>query len=252
MENDVLKPIGGGLFYAEAVVKFIGVSLQTRMAVATLPEGGVWICSPLPLTPELGAAIDSLGEVRHILSPNKIHNLGLAGFAERYPEAKVWASPGLPERLPALAFDGVLDNRPDEAWSDILDQRLTDGNVFFSEAVFLHRDSRTLIVADLVENLSDETVPSRTGKLLARMMRIRGRALPSPEFLLYTMDADAARARLEEILAWPFERILLAHGDLIEENAHEVFRGVMEKLESDVSRRPPFRKAFYAAMAKRQ
>ena len=126
------------------------------------------------------------------------------------------------------------------------------GRVFFSEVVFFHRPSRTLIVADLVENISADSLPSKSGRALAKLAHIYGRALPSPEFRMCTTDADAARQRLEEIHAWPFERILLAHGDLITDNAHEVFESVIEHLHAEVSHRPPRRRALYEAFAKRQ
>ena len=65
-----------------------------------------------------------------------------------YPAAELWASPGLPERRRDLRFAGVLGDRPEPAWAPDLDQLTTDGNVFFSEVVFFHAASGTLIVAD--------------------------------------------------------------------------------------------------------
>lgn len=52
----------------------------------------------------------------------------------------------------------------------------------FSEVVFFHRASSTLIVADLVENICASTLPTKTGRVLAKTAHIYGRALPSPEF----------------------------------------------------------------------
>jgi hypothetical protein len=240
------------LFYAEGDVSFYGVQIQTRMSVAQLEGDALWVCSPLPITDEIANALDSLGRVAHVLSPNKIHNQGLDGFHARYPEAKVWASPGLPERRPEFGYAGVLGDAPEAAWAEQLDQRVTEGNVFFSEVVFFHRASRTLIVADLVENITASTFPNRTGRAMAKMMRIYERALASPEFRMFTTDAEAARQKLEEINRWPFDRIVLAHGDLITENAHGVFEEVIEHLYAEVTNRPAHRRALYEAFAKRQ
>ena len=252
MSGAALKPFGEGLFYAEGDVPFFGVPIQTRMFVVRLRADKLWVCSPLPLNDEIARELDELGRVAEIVSPNKLHNLGLASFHRRYPEGRIWASPGLAERCPDLHYAGALGNQPHDAWAAELDQRVTAGNVFFSEAVFFHRRSRTLLVADLVENITDATMPTRTGRALTRLMRIHGRPLPSPEFRIYTNDPDAARKRLAEINEWPFERILPAHGVPITEDAHAVFAEIIDALCSEVSRRPLSRRRFYSKLAKWQ
>lgn len=252
MASTRFQSFGDDLWYMEGTVRFFGVPIQTRMAVSKLDGDALWVCSPLPMTDEIARTLDALGRVAHIVSPNKIHNQGLNSFRACYPHAKRWASPGLPERRPDLEFAGVLGDQPEAVWSDHIDQRLTEGNAFFSEAVFFHRASRTLIVADLVENITANALPSKTGRALAKMIRIYGRALPSPEFRMYTVDAEAARRKLNAINTWPFERILLAHGDLITENAHGVFQEVVDHLYAEVKGRPRFRRTIYEAMARLQ
>ncbi len=190
--------------------------------------------------------------MKHILSPNKIHNQGLASFHRAYPEAELWASPGLPERRPELPFTGTLGDRPERSWAAEFDQLTTKGNTFFSEVVFFHRKSRSLIVADLVENLNKETVPNRLGQIAAKATHIYNQALPSPEFRMYTEDAQAARASLQAIAAWPFDKILLAHGAFIETNAKATFQAVTDQLYAEASSRPPHRKAMYRYLASRQ
>lgn len=248
----MLKNIGAGLYYGESNVRFYGVGIQTRMSVVSLPDGGVIVISPLILTEELKRALDVLGPVRHIASPNKIHNQGLTSFAEAYPEAQLWASPGLAERRPDIRFTGTLDDTPHPDWAQVLDQLVTQGNLFFSEVVFYHGGSKTLIVADLVENITDETVRSCLGRHVAKAIHIFGRPLPSPEFRMYTFDADAAGARLDEIGAWDFHRILMAHGAVITEDAHGVLRDVRDFLTAEVAVRSAHRAALYRFLASQQ
>jgi len=45
---------------------------------------------------------------------------------------------------------------------------------------------------------------------------------PAPEYQLGWKDKTAAAASLKRILAWDFDRIILAHGDLVKENAKDV------------------------------
>lgn len=222
------------------------------MFIALLPNGGLWICSPLILTPELAAEIDQLGPVQHILSPNKIHNQGLSSFGEHYPDAHLWASPGLKERRTDLCFRGELGDAPEPVWANTLDQLITEGNTFFSEVVFFHEDTKTLIVTDLVENIVKDTVPGYVGRSAAKAARLFGRPLPSPEFRAYTTDPIAARKKMNKIAEWPFERIVMAHGEFITENAHEVFRQVTDYLFEEASARSSFRRTLYRLLAKHQ
>lgn len=248
----MLIEIGQGLFYAEGGVRFLGAHLMTRMSVVVLPDGGVAVISPLLPSPPLIGALRALGPVRHLMSPNKIHNQGLPGMAAAFPEAQIWASPGLIERRPGLAYAGTLGDRPRPDWAPVMDQHLTRGNLFFSEVVFFHRASRTLIVADLVENITEATIGGGFARAAARAGHILGRPLPSPEFRMYTDDAEAAAASLDAIAAWPFERILMAHGEIITETAQETFAGLRDFLVEEVRRRPAWRRSLYRHLAARQ
>ncbi|MEX0351013.1 MAG: DUF4336 domain-containing protein [Paracoccaceae bacterium] len=248
----MLVSLGDGLHYAEAEVSFYGCGIQTRMSVVELPDGGLLVISPLVLTDELRRELDGLGPVNHVAAPNKIHNQGLPSFSAAYPAAQIWAAPGLSDRCPEIAFAGTLDDETHADWATVLNQALTQGNIFFSEAVFLHMASRTLIVADLVENLVDETVKSGAARHLAKTFHIFGRPLPSPEFRMYTTDAEAAKLSLDHINSWEFDRILMAHGEIITENAHSVLSDVRDFLVSEVTTRSAHRAALYRFLAARQ
>lgn len=50
------------------------------------------------------------------------------------------------------------------------------------------------------------------------------RPRPAPEYQLGWRDKAAARESLERILAWDFERVVLAHGDCIEAAARARLR----------------------------
>ncbi len=81
-----MKEFGPSLYVADGpTVSFLGFPYPTRMAVARLTDGSAWVWSPIALTSELERAVDSIGPVRHIVSPNKIHHLFLREWAARWP-----------------------------------------------------------------------------------------------------------------------------------------------------------------------
>src|SRR6185437_9757095 len=79
---DMLEQFGPCLYFADGpTVSFFGFPYPTRMALARLTDGTLWVWSPIALTRELTQEVQALGPVRHIVSPNKIHHLFLHDWA---------------------------------------------------------------------------------------------------------------------------------------------------------------------------
>lgn len=68
-------------------VSFYGAPYPTRSVIVRLENGDLWIWSPVKLTMDLRAEVDRLGSVRHLVSPNKLHQLYLQEWKSAYPEA---------------------------------------------------------------------------------------------------------------------------------------------------------------------
>lgn len=67
----MLTAFGQDIFFIDGpAVSFHGFPYPTRMAIVRLSSGAAWIWSPVALTEELAAAVQALGPVEHIVSPN--------------------------------------------------------------------------------------------------------------------------------------------------------------------------------------
>jgi hypothetical protein len=240
------------LYLKESILWFFGARLQTRMTVIRLGDGRLFVHSPTTLDAATRTALDRLGPVAFVVSPNKIHHQAIGEYAEAYPDARILASPGLVERRRDVRFDGVLGDAPEPEWAAELDQTATRGNVFFSEILFLHRASRTLLVADLIENIHRETVSPPPARWLLALFAGYARPVASPEFRMYTHHPEAAREGFRKLHGWDFERIVLAHGRLIERDARAVVRNVCDELLRGVERRGPMTRRLYAFLARHQ
>jgi hypothetical protein len=51
-----------------------------------------------------------------------------------------------------------------------------------------------------------------------------GKPRMPPDWQLSFRDREATRASFQRILSWDFDRVILAHGELLERGAHEIFR----------------------------
>lgn len=153
----MLTEFGPSLYTADGpIISFYGLKLPIRMAVAQLSDGRVWVWSPIPLTDALAQEVEALGPVSYIVSPNKIHHLYMGEWAERWPDARLYASPGLAKKEPNLQFHGELQDAPEPGWADDIDQVIFRGSIMMEEVVFFHRASRTAILGDLIERNDPE------------------------------------------------------------------------------------------------
>src|SRR5918999_131781 len=179
----VPKPVGEDLWLVDGPVVRMSYlwgsfPFPTRMAVVRLRGGDLLLWSPTALDEGLRSRIDALGRVRHLISPNKFHYAHIATWKRAYPEATAWASPGVRERAASqrvdVFFDADLGDLPEEVWVKDLDQLIFRGGRFMEEVVFFHRKTRTLILADLIENFEAE----KGGGLHGWLVRFAGGAGP--------------------------------------------------------------------------
>jgi hypothetical protein len=209
-----LEPFGAEIWIAEGpVVSFYGFPYPTRMAAIRLGDGSLFVWSPIALTPQLKQAVDALGPVAHVVSPNKIHHLFMGAWQDAYPSAKLYASPGLPAKRRDLRFESVLNDTAPAAWSADIDQVEMGGSWALNEIVFLHRKSRTAIFADLIENFRPGWFKGWKGWLA----KLDGIVMPdggAPREWRLTFAKKTARAAMARILAWQPEQVVMAHGEM--------------------------------------
>ncbi|MGD0117231.1 MAG: DUF4336 domain-containing protein [Candidatus Binatus sp.] len=203
--------VSTGFFSAEW-----NVTVPVRMTVMRLKDGRVLIHSPVPIGPELRSAVEELGRPAALIAPNVFHHLFISEWKSAFPAAKTFCVPGLETIRSDINFDEVLDNVAAPEWREEVDQILVEGIPMYGEMVFFHRSSRTLIVSDIVFNFTAEQAASDPGAVEGFRVDRRIKAAIT--------DPKAARASAENILRWPFERVILAHGDIVESGGYERVR----------------------------
>jgi hypothetical protein len=218
VDTTPLRQLAPALWQVEQVRRAGGARQRFRMSVVRLGGGGLWLYSPVEIDDGLAAQIAAVGDVAHIVAPNRYHHLFAGGAKQRYPKAALWGAPGLPEKRRDLVFDGVLS--AEAPWGDELETLLLTSVPKFNEAVFFHRASRTLICADLIFNIRSD--PSFSTRLVYRLLGVYGRPAQSWYFRK-SMDRAAVKPQLQTLLSWNFERVCMSHGEVLDGNAHAVF-----------------------------
>jgi uncharacterized protein DUF4336 len=202
----------------------------TRMTVARLSNGDLFLHSPIRFDEGLAKELRGLGTVRHLVSPNQFHYAHIGEWARAFPDAISWASPGVRQRARArrvdIHFTRDLSASAPEEWRGEIDQLLFPGG-YFKEFVFFHRASRTLILTDTILNLELDKVsePWRTAARLTGMYHPCGQIFFGMRLPLL-FQRRKARAAIGKVHEWRPQRILLSHGRYFDSGADDVIRRI--------------------------
>ena len=223
-----LTSIADNLWTAQQPLRFVGLEVGTRMTIVRLSNGELILISPIDLDESHRSYLDALGTVQHIIAPNLFHHLFIGKVQTLYPNATVWGVDGLEEKRPDLKLDALvdqpgsfsneLDYLPFIGFASILPQGIVQAN----ETVFFHRPSRTLILTDTSYNF-DQT-SSIVIQLAARVLGGYNKLQPSLLEKLGTRDKTHVADSVRKVLAWDFDRVIPAHGSIVETDGKRAFR----------------------------
>lgn len=163
--------LGRDAWALEQLLTFANVTATIRCNVIKLKEtGGLWVHSPQWPTGEFCSLLDSIGApVEHVVLPCNAfeHKAPMKAFTKKYPNAKVWVSPGqfgplgscgktLSKCNMGYRVDGILGpGNPLPPWANEFDistfyVEIPKNAGPVSEVSFCHRPTKTLVATDSV------------------------------------------------------------------------------------------------------
>ncbi|MFL5348211.1 MAG: DUF4336 domain-containing protein [Hyalangium sp.] len=90
------------------------------------------------------------------------------------------------------------------------------------EVVFFHRASRTLVLTDSAHNVGPDAAPLT--RFVFKVFGGYGRLSAWVVDRLINRDRAAARRTVDTILQWDIQRVILAHGHIVERDGAQAFR----------------------------
>jgi hypothetical protein len=155
-------------------------------------------------------ALDGLGEVTWLIAPNRLHGAFFEAARRRFPRARVLSCrDGEGDRL---AGEGSLGG--------IADYHVVRGSRRFSEIVLYHDAAETLMLSDLILNVSSAE------PRLKWLLKLNGAwAQPAQGRVQrwgYLRDRRALSVFYRWAMARPFRQISVSHGGIIRDGAREV------------------------------
>jgi len=219
----MLRQIDIDLWVTERAHRYLGVRIEIRMTVIKLADGTLFVHSPVRLDEITRASLDKLGPVKHVVAPNRFHHLYVSDYPKNYPDAKIYGAPGLDTKRRDLHFDAILGDIQPPVWSGQIDQIVFRAFGGLNETIFFHRHSRTALFTDLMFNVNHSD-SALTRIVLGLDGGFRGLAVPRIFRLPIRMRRRQALGTLARILEWDFDRLTVAHGDVVESGAKTAMR----------------------------
>jgi Domain of unknown function (DUF4336) len=240
LPHQPLQQLAPDLWIANQPLRFMGLPVGTRMTVIRLADGHLVVISPIALTPELTTQLNRLGSVAYQIAPNRYHHLFAQAFQQQYPGAAFWGATGLQEKRPDLKIEHVITAEAGDIGADLLYRQFSGINVPGStlsglgkpdplnEVVFCHKPSRTLVITDIAFHF-DETNAWETrlvGKLIGGYKALQPTLLEKWSLT----NRDLVERSIRAVLAWDFDRVIMAHGSIIETNGKAMLKAGYEWL----------------------
>jgi len=207
-----------------------GLRIGTRTTVLRRGDGSVTLVSPGPLGDGDAAAIAALGPVSAIVAPNLFHHRFVGAASARFAAARLYAPAALAAKQPALRIAGP----PSEIADDALHAIAVGGMPKLDETLLVHLPSRTLVATDLVFNLRPPAP-----WLTRTFMRFNGgfdRFGPTRMCQRMCKDRAAVRAAIDHVLGEDFDRVIMAHGQVLPSGGREAIRQEFAWLAAPVAR----------------
>jgi hypothetical protein len=182
------------------------------------------LVSPVGTRAELAACE---GKQVVLVEPSLLHHKRLARAMQRLDSNEVWGPEGFAEKLPEFGGARVFARDP---WphDDALSFTVIDGAPRRNEVVFFHHPSRTLYTADLAFAIMEPK--GILAPVALRAMGIYKRFGVPKMWNRWVQDKVAFQRSIDRVLAWPIERIAMAHGVIIEGNARQkLFAALRER-----------------------
>jgi hypothetical protein len=203
------------------VWRFPLVLLGTRIGrVVTVIrlERRLLLHSTAPFSAEDVAAIRQLGEPGWLTEATLFHDTFARQGCSAFPNVPYLA----PEGFDQLAQVRAVPLVPPEEWSGEVELLELKGIPKIRETVLYHRPSRTLVVADLVFNLGPGPGTPAWTRLFMRCVGGVKCSLGMSRFFRFMIrDREAFQQSLRTMMEWDFDRLIVAHGDVVENGAKE-------------------------------
>jgi hypothetical protein len=225
-----LTHVDDNILTVTGTLKMPLADFERRMTVVRLADGRLVIYSAIALDHAQMDVLESFGTVAFLIVPSDRHRLDVLPWKKRFPMIKVIAPEGARAKIEQLvSVDATTID-----FHDPNVQFVIVGGTKNHEAALIVRGSKgtTLVVNEIIFNAADQ--PGFGGWMFHKLgMTGDAPHIPAIIKIKDIADGPALAAQLEAWSHLPnLERIIVSHGDVIENDAPEVLHQIARDMDS--------------------
>lgn len=222
-----LESLGNDMWWVPGSMRMNWFLSISRNMVIVRHAGELTLLNPIRLDAAGEAALESLGEVRHLVRLGCFHGCDDAYLKQRYG-ATFWCQTGS-RRYPEPVPDQVLEEGGELPLPDA--QLLVFREVKRPEcALLIRRGPGLLVTCDSLQHYADWSRHSLVARLMLPRMGFSRSLLVGPLWKKFqTPEGGSLRPDYERLLALDFDAFVSAHGQPLLSGAKTAARAAVEK-----------------------
>jgi len=228
LTHDPIEQIADDVFMVSGSVKLNALLQFSRNMVIVRSNNELTLINPVRLKDSELRKLDELGEVKHLLRLGAFHGMDDPFYMDRY-DAAFWCQPG-----------GTTYTQPpiDHELSEGGPLPFNDATLFCFKgtlepecALLLPQAGNLLLTCDAIQNYGDYRNFNFLAKIISPLVGFPKKTIIGPFWVkLMTPDGQSLKDEFARLLSHPFDRLLAAHGTLLDQGAHQAVEDAFAKM----------------------
>lgn len=194
-------------------------------------DGELTLVNPIRLSPAGEAELRALGNVRRIMRLGSLHGIDDQYYVDQF-NAQMWRQPG---------GDAYKDPQPHTLLSEQTALPFPDAELFCFDkitqpecALLINREGGILFTCDGIQYYGDYRNITFYMRWIMPFMGFPKGMIIGPFWLKALVpEGESLKSEFERLLNWKFDKLLSAHGSLLESGAHAAVSQVVEETFAD-------------------
>ncbi len=222
-----VESIAPDLFMVRGSIQMNAVLRISRNMGIIRHDKELTLINPIRLQPATEAKLQELGKIKNILRLGAFHGLDDPYYVEKFGASHWCQAGGTTYTEPAI----------DHPISDDTNLPFPDARLFlFKKTVqpecvlLIERDGGVLFTCDAIQNYGDYSFNNLPARLIMPFIGFPKRTILGPFWLkLMTPEGESLESEFREMLSLDFNKLLSAHGTLLESGAHAAVTAAINK-----------------------
>lgn len=222
-----VEKIDDNIFMVRGSIKMNPVMRITRNMAIVRQEDELSLINPIRVSPEVELQIEALGKIKHLVRLGAFHGVDDSYYSKKY-SASMWSQPnGTTYTAPPINNEISAGGELPFLNAEVI---VFNGSVQPECALLVRVGKGLLLSCDAIQNYGDYSYNSLIARLLMPLIGFPRTTIVGPIWLKFmTPENQSLEGEFRKLLALKFDKLLAAHGTLLETGAHAAVEKAINK-----------------------